>query len=176
MVCRSHSKQSSLSPRSSFSVGGSIEEDGQGPEESRVTLLGPQNVGKSTLIQKFLSTESEGEGPGDRNLIIFSPPPCAESGGRLAVMLEGIESVLIFTELNSQQLQPETITENDCVIVVFSLTDRESLEDVKIVLERLWQSGVVGCLPVILVGNKTDLVRTRQVPADGERYSDMFDL
>ena len=54
-------------------------------------------------------------------------------------------------------------------MVVFSLTDSSSLEDTKIILDKLWQSGVTGSLPLILVGNKTDLVRTRQVTIDGEK-------
>ena len=52
---------------------------------------------------------------------------------------------------------------------MFSLTDRESFDHIKVILDRLWQSGVLGFIPVILVGNKTDLVRTRQVPIDGEK-------
>ena len=116
--------------------------------QSRVSVLGPQNVGKSRLIERFLTSD----GAGDERC--------------LAVMLEGSETVLLFTELD--WLDQDTVRESECVLVVFSLTDRESLEEARTVLERLWQCGVVGSLPVILVGNKTDLVRTRQVPADGE--------
>ena len=52
---------------------------------------------------------------------------------------------------------------------MFSLADSSSLEDTKVILDKLWQSGVTGTLPLILVGNKTDLVRTRQVPIEGEK-------
>ena len=64
---------------------------------------------------------------------------------------------------------PDTVGETECVVVVFSLTDSSSLEETKIILDKLWQSGVTGSLPLILVGNKTDLVRTRQVTIDGEK-------
>ena len=64
---------------------------------------------------------------------------------------------------------PDTAGENECIVVVFSLTDSSSLEDTKIILDKLWQSGVTGNLPLILVGNKTDLVRTRQVTIEGEK-------
>ena len=67
---RSHSKQSSLSPRSSFSIGGSIEEDvrdlceeeeeEEGPPQYRVCLLGSARVGKSTIIEKFFSAQTGG--------------------------------------------------------------------------------------------------------------------
>ena len=64
---------------------------------------------------------------------------------------------------------PDTAGENECIVVVFSLADSSSLEDTKLILDKLWQSGVTGTLPLILVGNKTDLVRTRQVPIEGEK-------
>ena len=54
-------------------------------------------------------------------------------------------------------------------MVVFSLTDRTSLEETKLILDKLWQGGLTGTLPLILVGNKTDLVRSRQVPVEGEK-------
>ena len=50
----------------------------------------------------------------------------------------------------------------DCAVAVFSLTDRSSLAAAEAVLSRL------AARPAILAGNKTDLVRTRQVTADGE--------
>ena len=50
----------------------------------------------------------------------------------------------------------------DCAVAVFSLTDRSSLAAAEAVLGRL------AARPAILAGNKTDLVRTRQVTADGE--------
>ena len=65
--------------------------------------------------------------------------------------------------------KPDTAGENECIVVVFSLTDSSSLEDTRGILDTLWQSGVTGSLPLILVGNKTDLVRTRQVNIDGEK-------
>merc|ERR1711971_1168108 len=123
----SHSKQSSLSPRSSFSVGGSIEEDGRDPCEEveeegaaqyRVCLLGSARVGKSTILEKFFSPQS------------------GDSERWLAVMLEGTESHLVFTELQSEDMDPDTAGENECIVVVFSLTDSSSLEDTKIILDK----------------------------------------
>ena len=36
------------------------------------------------------------------------------------------------------------------------------------ILQKLWQSGDLNTKAVIVVGNKTDLVRTREVAIDGE--------
>ena len=68
---------------------------------------------------------------------------------------------------------PDTAGENECIVVVFSLADSSSLDDSKMILDKLWQSGVTGTVPLILVGNKTDLVRSRQVSVEGEK--DMTD-
>ena len=60
------------------------------------------------------------------------------------------------------------MSRNNCVVIVFSVTEKESLNEAEEILEDLWQSGDLNTKAVILVGNKTDLVRTRQVPIDGK--------
>ena len=105
-----------MSPRSSFSIGGSIEEDQPSresceeeelPAQYRVCVLGPHDVGKTTLIHKFRSTKADGETL--PTLEILRSSLCnyvtfAESDTWLAVMLEGIESVLVFTEMQSEDM------------------------------------------------------------------------
>ena len=56
---------------------------------------------------------------------------------------------------------------------MFSVTDDGSLQEAREVLNILWQSGSLASRAVILVGNKTDLVRTRTVPIDG-RFSNII--
>ncbi|KER31688.1 hypothetical protein T265_02188 [Opisthorchis viverrini] len=55
---------------------------------------------------------------------------------------------------------------NDGFIVVFSLTDKESLKAVPLILERIVQCRGDEQSPVVLVGNKVDLVDERAVPAE----------
>lgn len=58
----------------------------------------------------------------------------------------------------------------DAYIIVYSVTDKSSFEkasELRIQLRRARQSENI---PIILVGNKTDLVRSREVSVDG-RYS-----
>ena len=55
----------------------------------------------------------------------------------------------------------------DCVVAVFSLTERASLAEAGAAVARL--QARVPALPAILVGNKTDLVRTRRVSAEGDQ-------
>ena len=58
--------------------------------------------------------------------------------------------------------------ECDCVLVVFSVTDSATLREAEALLQSLWQSGHLNTKAVIVVGNKIDLVRNREVPIDGE--------
>ena len=48
------------------------------------------------------------------------------------------------------------------------MTDPSSLTTAETILQRLFQSGELVNKVVILVGNKTDLVRTRVVPIHGK--------
>ena len=59
------------------------------------------------------------------------------------------------------------IAEFECLVVVFSVTENSSLKEAEEILQKLWQSGHLNTKTVIIVGNKTDLVRTREVPIDG---------
>ena len=54
--------------------------------------------------------------------------------------------------------------------MVFSLTSSVSFREAELIMQKLWQSGDLNTKVVIMVGNKTDLVRTREVPIDGWYY------
>ena len=57
-----------------------------------------------------------------------------------------------------------------CILVVFSVTDLHSLREAETLLQGLWQSGHLNTKAVIVVGNKIDLARAREVPIDGENW------
>ena len=57
--------------------------------------------------------------------------------------------------------------DSDCVVVLYSLTDAKSLRKAKETLKNLALLGEMNTKAVILVGNKTDLVRAREVLIDG---------
>lgn len=54
-------------------------------------------------------------------------------------------------------------------VVVYSISDRESFKVASTALGKVWSLGHVTHRAVILVGNKTDLERTRVVNTSGER-------
>ena len=53
-------------------------------------------------------------------------------------------------------------------MIVFSVTDAASLSTAETILQSLCKSGDLITKVVIVVGNKTDLVRTRTVPIYGK--------
>ena len=57
--------------------------------------------------------------------------------------------------------------------MVFSLTSSVSFREAELIMQKLWQSGDLNTKVVIMVRNKTDLVRTIEVPIDGW-YSEFF--
>ena len=88
-------------------------------------------------------------------------------------MLEDTECELLFTE--TQRAEMVELADCDCVLVVFSLTSSASLREAELILQKLWQSGDLNTKVVIVVGNKTDLVRTREVAIDGEFFLSLIE-
>ena len=81
------------------------------------------------------------------------------------MQLEDVECELFFNETRSVEMVE--LADCACVLVVFSLTCAPSLEEAKFFLQLLHQSGDLLEKVVILVGNKTDLVRKREVATEG---------
>lgn len=73
-----------------------------------------------------------------------------------------------FLKDNSQWLKEQCMRMGDAYIIVYSVTDKSSFEkasELRIQLRRARQSENI---PIILVGNKSDLVRSREVSVDGK--------
>ena len=86
------------------------------------------------------------------------------SGGNGKMPSGAIQANFIFSKLDD----PELLSVCDCVVVVFSVTEAGSVKEAEDILQNLWKSGELNTKANIIVGNKTDLVRTRQVPIDGK--------
>ena len=65
-------------------------------------------------------------------------------------------------------LQDHCLQTGDAFLIVFSVTDRRSFSKVPETLLRLRAGRPHHDLPVILVGNKSDLARSREVSLEGE--------
>ncbi|XP_047437965.1 GTP-binding protein REM 1 [Mugil cephalus] len=137
----------------------------------RVVLLGDHGVGKTSLAGIFAGITEKDEQPGvdtyERTLTV-----------------DGEESTLVVMDTwENDRLEGEgESSHDDCLkvgsayVIVYSVTDRSSFEsaaELRITLRRARQSEN---LPIILVGNKSDLVRSREVAVEeGRACAVVFD-
>ena len=148
----------------------------------RVMVVGSSGVGKSSLVHHFLSPDY---------VYTYESTRASVPEPSVCIMLEDRETELVFLDMNPEEAQVcietwnsweqpfcsrqdeeggwERWPECDCVLVVFSVTDSATLREAEALLQSLWQSGHLNTKAVIVVGNKIDLVRNREVPIDGER-------
>ncbi|XP_056134451.1 GTP-binding protein RAD isoform X2 [Lampris incognitus] len=134
----------------------------------KVVLLGEHGVGKSSLARIFGGVEDAHD--------------CDDAGNtydRTISVDEEEASILLYDiweQDNSQWLKEQCMRMGDAYIIVYSVTDKSSFEkasELRIQLRRARQSENI---PIILVGNKSDLVRSREVSVDeGSACAVVFD-
>ncbi|XP_069687421.1 uncharacterized protein [Periplaneta americana] len=142
-----------------------------GPSAYRVVMLGSAGVGKSSLINQFMTSEY---------LHAYDTSLDDEFGEKsVCVLLDGEESELTFVDHPSSEMSPENCIssyEPHAYCVVYSTVDRASLRCAEETLQCLWKSDSVSSKAVILVGNKTDLVRSRTVTTEeGKNMATSYD-
>lgn len=123
----------------------------------RVCMLGSGNVGKSALTLQFMYDEFVED---------YEPTKC--SAYKKQMNLDGYLVNLDITDTAGQEdyvgIQDQYYRFNDGFLVVFSLCDMETLKSVPAILERIVQCRTPERIPIVLVGNKADLVHERTVP------------
>ncbi|XP_061619738.1 GTP-binding protein RAD [Phyllopteryx taeniolatus] len=135
----------------------------------KVVLLGEHGVGKSSLARVFGGVEDAAH-------------DCDEAGNSYdrSIVVDEEESAIVLYDIweqdNSQWLKEQCMRMGDAYIIVYSVTDKSSFEkasELRIQLRRARQSEDI---PIILVGNKSDLVRSREVSVDeGSACAMVFD-
>ncbi|KAA0193719.1 Ras protein Ral-A [Fasciolopsis buskii] len=144
----------------------------------RVCMLGSGNVGKSALTLQFMYDEFVED---------YEPTKCSAykkqmnlDGYMVNLDITDTAATLVIT-LNSTEkprkmlinikgqedyvgIQDQYYRFNDGFLVVFSLCDMETLKSVPAILERIVQCRTPERIPIVLVGNKADLVHERTVP------------
>ncbi|XP_060563392.1 uncharacterized protein LOC132722833 isoform X2 [Ruditapes philippinarum] len=125
----------------------------------RVLLTGARDVGKTTLIDQFLTSGVLGSG--DLNV--------SQSEGERTVTLQvdGEESTLEFVQSEDFQDQDESF-QIDGFVVVYCITERATF-DIAIDLLKQIRDEVGSNKAIILVGNKSDLVRKRTISQEEGR-------
>ncbi|XP_055364957.1 GTP-binding protein REM 1 [Betta splendens] len=153
------------------------DDDSQSDSECvyRVVLLGDHGVGKSSLAGIFAGITDKDEQAGDDTY-------------ERTLTVDGEETTLILmdtwenTTHDDDDDDEDGSSQDDCLkvgsayVIVYSVTDRstfDSAAELRITLRRARQAEN---LPIILVGNKSDLVRSREVAVEeGRACAVVFD-
>ncbi|KOC60324.1 GTP-binding protein REM 1 [Habropoda laboriosa] len=126
----------------------------------KVGMLGASGVGKTALTAQFTTSDY---------ICAYDTSLDEEYGQKnVSVMLNGQETELEIIDHPAAEISVETFCSTynpDVYVVVYSVVDRRSLKIAEETLLYLWKSDYMACHGVILVGNKVDLERKRQVPS-----------
>ncbi|XP_019372846.1 PREDICTED: GTP-binding protein Di-Ras2 [Crocodylus porosus] len=130
------------------------------PEQSndyRVVVFGAGGVGKSSLVLRFV-----------KGTFRESYIPTIEDTYRQVISCDKSICTLQITDTTGSHqfpaMQRLSISKGHAFILVYSVTSRQSLEELKPIYEQICQiKGDVESIPIMLVGNKSDESQNREV-------------
>ncbi|KAJ6641462.1 GTP-binding protein GEM [Pseudolycoriella hygida] len=142
---------------------------GSGP--FKVLMLGGTDVGKSSLVSQFMTSEY---------LHAYDTSIDDDSGEKtISVLLSGEESELVFIDHSSDDMSPENCLSSynpHGYCVIYSSSDRNSFVIAERIIQALWTSENIAQRAVILVGNKADLARSRVITSEeGKAMATAYD-
>ncbi|NXQ87442.1 DIRA2 protein, partial [Nyctibius grandis] len=136
------------------------------PEQSndyRVVVFGAGGVGKSSLVLRFV-----------KGTFRESYIPTIEDTYRQVISCDKSICTLQITDTTGSHqfpaMQRLSISKGHAFILVYSITSRQSLEELKPIYEQICQiKGDTESIPIMLVGNKNDENQNREVDScEGE--------
>ncbi|XP_054278914.1 ras-related protein rapB-like [Macrosteles quadrilineatus] len=137
----------------------SLTEDEPVTSTFKVAMLGGTAVGKTALTYQFTTSEY---------ICAYDTSLDEEFGQKtVSVLLDGQEAELEIIDHPSSEMSVETfcLTYNpDVFVVVYSVVERKSFKVAEDILLFLWKNDYMTTRGVILVGNKADLERKREIP------------
>ncbi|XP_043923921.1 GTP-binding protein GEM [Protopterus annectens] len=140
----------------------------------RVVLIGESGVGKSTLASVFAGVTDGLDS--DCDLL-------GDDIYERTITVDGDTATVILMDLcntkyqyNEDWIQDHCMQIGDAYLIVYSITDRVSFEKASELRIQLRRARQADDIPIILVGNKCDLVRCRDVSvAEGRACAVVFD-
>ncbi|XP_051855419.1 GTP-binding protein Di-Ras2-like [Antechinus flavipes] len=141
------------------------------PEQSndyRVVVFGAAGVGKSSLVLRFV-----------RGTFRETYVPTIEDTYRQVICCEKSVCTLQITDTTGSHqfpaMQRLSISKGHAFILVYSVTSKQSLEDLLPIYEQIRQiKGDVQKVPIMLVGNKTDEDQRELQASEGEALANKW--
>ncbi|SPO46432.1 probable RSR1 - GTP-binding protein [Moesziomyces antarcticus] len=128
-------------------------------KEARVVIMGGGGVGKSALTVQFV-----------RNVFVSTYDPTIEDTYRKMLVIDGQQCMVeILDTAGTEQflaLKELYIKSGQGFILVFSLTSLASVNELGPLREAIVRIKDTTAIPLVLVGNKSDLRADRQVPRE----------
>lgn len=136
--------------------------------EYKVVVLGSGGVGKSALTVQFVS-----------NQFVEKYDPTIEDFYRKGIEVDNSPSVLeILDTAGTEQfasMRDLYIKNGQGFLLVYSITNRQTLQDVSPMRDQIVRLKGQENVPMILVGNKRDIYDEREVtPEEGESVADRW--
>uniref|UniRef100_A0A915C6E9 small monomeric GTPase n=1 Tax=Parascaris univalens TaxID=6257 RepID=A0A915C6E9_PARUN len=127
--------------------------------EFKVVVLGSGGVGKSALTVQFVS-----------NTFIEKYDPTIEDFYRKEIEVDGQPCVLeILDTAGTEQfasMRDLYIKNGQGFVVVYSITSQQTFHDIKTMRDQIVRVKGTDQVPILLVGNKCDLIHQRQVRSE----------
>ncbi|XP_075577311.1 GTP-binding protein REM 1 [Pelecanus crispus] len=143
----------------------------------RVVLLGDPGVGKTSLVNLFAGVQ-------ERDLL----EQHREAAYERTLSVDGEETTLLVMDTwepeqpvrrgwgEESRRRSQCLQVGNAYVIVYSITDRGSFESASELRIQLRRARQAEDIPIILVGNKTDLVRCREVSVEeGRACAAVFD-
>jgi len=156
---------------------GDFQNSNKGDKAFRIAFLGGREVGKTSIIDQFMSSEHADVYENNKNDYQEDVEENDKDQERLlTVDVNNLLTQLSLVEISqdsseSLDLDVTNLIEDfnpDCFILVYAVDDRESFELSQATLLHLTENNHLAGKKCILVGAKSDLVRSRLVsPAEG---------
>jgi len=129
------------------------------PKERKIALLGSRSVGKSSLVVRFVDSH-----------FVESYYPTIENTFNKKVRIRGTDFSLDIHDTAGQD-EFSILNSKQAVglhgwILVYSVTSRSSFEMIAIIRDKILNYTGVDSVPLVIVGNKSDLDAQRQIKTE----------
>jgi len=128
------------------------------PMDRTLTVIGSPSVGKSALTIRFIENKFNTE---------YDPTISATYSHNMVVNGVNYHLTVIDTAgLEPQGQIPHQYLKSHGFILVYSITDQQSFETINDIYDRLVEELGIKNVPLILIGNKSDLNEKRRISFD----------